>query len=216
MSESLLPRATGIIGAGIQRRGLFRAAAGLALGGTLISEAAPTEATRKRKAPRERGTSRERAETRQSGTQGAWRYCNNCRALHSAWDGTRGTCPAGGLHNVQDSYNYLLHYGDVPSLQGQWRYCVKCRALHSIWDGTRGPCPAGGLHSVETSLEYRVFTNSIPNPDVGGGYGVQGDWRYCKKCRVLHSIWDGNRGVCAAGGLHSTDTSVRYQMLFQR
>ena len=197
-------RTAEIVKPGIGRRGLLEAATGLALAGALGVPAAPIEAARKRRASSE------------TGLQPWWRYCKKCRALHSVWDGNRGVCPAGGVHSTETSYNYEVWYGDVPARQGDWFYCKKCRALHSVWDGNRGVCAAGGVHSIETSVEYRLYTGGATNPDLGNGYGIQGDWFYCKKCRVLHSLWDGNRGRCAAGGVHSIETSLVYSVLYRK
>ena len=138
-------RPAGIVEAGIGRRGLLKAVPGLALGGLLAVRAAPTEAARQRRRARE------------SGRQGAWRYCRKCRALHSVWDGNLGRCAAGGVHSVETSLDYWVSYATFEFsghdlFQDDWRYCRKCRVLHSVWDGNLGRCAAGGVNRVETSF----------------------------------------------------------------
>lgn len=136
--------------------------------------------------------------------QGNWRWCSKCMAL--AYGGnSSGTCPAGGVHDLGGSSNYLLAM-ELPSFGGQnnWKWCQKCQALAYAGLGA-GRCSAGGEHDQSRSADYRLASGSV-------GFPGQPNWKWCKKCQVLAHAGTGP-GVCAAGASHDYSGSSNYTLV---
>jgi hypothetical protein len=136
--------------------------------------------------------------------QGKWRWCSKCMVL--AYGGNApAACPAGGVHDLGKSSNYLLAM-ELPSFGGQnnWKWCQKCQALAYAGLGS-GRCSAGGEHDQSKSADYRLASGSV-------GFPGQPDWKWCKKCQVLAHAGTGP-GACAAGGGHDYSSSANYTMV---
>ncbi|MDZ8225469.1 hypothetical protein [Nostoc sp. ChiVER01] len=139
--------------------------------------------------------------------QDDWRWCNKCQALAFAGNASLGACPAGGVHNHNGSYNYILIH-DTPRLAGQdnWRWCNKCQVLAFAGNASLGACPAGGVHNHNGSYNYLLIFNTPLLP------GQQDNWRWCNKCQVLAFAGNPSFGACPAGGVHDHNGSYNYTL----
>src|SRR5262245_54723010 len=84
-------------------------------------------------------------------SQNFWRWCNRCQGLFYSKLNTSGSCPAGGGHNWQGSYDYILNdVSEVPpdSSQPNWRWCHKCQGLFFGGGLLGSACPVGGTHDL--------------------------------------------------------------------
>jgi hypothetical protein len=140
--------------------------------------------------------------------QDKWRWCRKCQALSFADGPSLGACPAGGVHDHQGSYNYILIYNS-PILQGQpnwqdkWGWCNKCQTL-AFAGGNLGICAGGGVHNHQGSYNY-FLRHDDPN------YPGQGRWHWCRKCQELTYASLGN---CPAGGSHDHTGSFNYTLQY--
>lgn len=143
--------------------------------------------------------------------QAGWRFCAKCELLYyDGFPAFKGVCPAGGPHELQESFDYHLAH-DAPSAQGtpeqsNWRFCAKCAAL--FYDGFstfKGRCPAGGLHEQQGSFDYQLAHDA---PSAQG----QSNWRFCFKCAGLFYDGFSTKGVCPAGGGHQQQGSFDYEL----
>jgi hypothetical protein len=129
-----------------------------------------------------------------------WRYCPNCRCLHTTAFGSSGNCPGGGTHAANPNFEYFLNW-NMDKGQRQWKVCKKCQGAVCLVDPQQGKsCPAGGTHDPR-GIEFAVT--------MGSGAG-EGDWKSCFKCASLY--WAGNNmhGKCAKGGAHDPKYSAKY------
>jgi hypothetical protein len=130
----------------------------------------------------------------------AWRFCGNCKGLHTTRFGATGSCPAGGSHGVNEVFEYFLNW-NLDKGQRRWRVCKKCQGAFCDADPLQGrTCPSGGNHEAR-NLEFAV--------QMGTGPG-EGNWRQCRKCSGLFWAGAGNNGACKAGGPHDPSGSPNY------
>jgi Gametolysin peptidase M11 len=134
--------------------------------------------------------------------QNNWRWCDKCQGLVYAGS---AVCPAGGVHDHSQSFNYRLALGD-PGFGGQhgWRWCRKCQGL-AFLDGAPGPCPAGGVHNHSDSGDYGLAINKL-------GFPGQNLWKWCNKCQGLAYAGSATPGACPAGGAHDHSGSGDYSL----
>lgn len=141
-----------------------------------------------------------------------WRWCNKCGGLFWAGNASAGVCPAGGVHDMQQSGNYSLAM-DTPSHPGQhdWRWCNKCSGL--FWAGGResgGSCPVGGAHERGFSSDYALIKDTPGHPG-------QHDWHWCGKCSGLYFAGGVNSvSVCPSGGTHQQTGHSDYSLIQQQ
>lgn len=97
--------------------------------------------------------------------QSNWRWCNKCQGLTFGGAGA-GNCPAGGVHDLSTSFDYLLLLDDnrFPG-QNTWRWCKKCQGL-AYAGAPSGPgiCPAGGKHDHSASGDYTLLNFGADEP----------------------------------------------------
>jgi CubicO group peptidase (beta-lactamase class C family) len=146
-----------------------------------------------------------------AGLQNNWRWCKKCQAIAFAGLASWGDCPAGDLHDHNDSRNYcIMMNGAVPpGSQDNWRWCNECLALSYAGGQSLGKCSAGGMHNHAGSGDYilpiRASGASVP-------LDYQDNFRWCKKCQVL--VWGGAlpAGPCAEGGQHDHSGSGNFML----
>jgi hypothetical protein len=139
------------------------------------------------------------------GGQANWRWCHKCEGMFFNGDATNGVCPAGGVHAIVGSGNYVLPFG-AGNGQPDWKRCFTCRGLYfSGHPGSAGRCPSGGVHNGFGSANYILAQNS----DAG-----QPDWRWCKKCEGMFFGGRVTKGRCPAGGGHDASASGNYVIPF--
>jgi hypothetical protein len=131
----------------------------------------------------------------------AWRFCGDCKGLHTTRFGQIGNCPAGGKHSVNAKFEYFLQW-NMDEGQRRWYVCKKCQApVESSGDPAQGSvCPAGGRHELRSD-ELAV------SRDKGLG---EGKWYRCRSCSTLYWAGAGNHGVCPKGGQHNPQYSPEY------
>ncbi len=165
--------------------------------------------------------------------QTGWRFCQKCHGLFFAGNPDQGTCPGGGTHDGSASGKYVMQFGDSAlnaQPQGGWRWCRKCQGLFFVGDDEvlsplmfgddpfRRMCPAGNHHDGLQSGHYVMEFGE-------DGTGVQGGWRFCKKCFGLFFSTPGDitghniefQGLCpdSEGFVHDASKSGPYHMHFE-
>ena len=95
--------------------------------------------------------------------------------------------------------------------QRDWRFCDKCSCFWFNGRSTKGVCPAGGQHSSSQSGDYIVVSD--PDGAFSSTVVAQRDWRYCDKCLGIFFNGQASKGVCPAGGSHSSAQSGDYAIL---
>lgn len=185
---------------GMDRRALLRNGLLTGVGATVagIAVASPAHA----------GSTR-LAATPAVGLQYGWRYCWWCKGLFYGPRQSTSNCPAGGTHDVGDSYNYAVT-GDgasgVPDYQGNWRICSKCAGLFYGGRQQISTCPeGGGNHNGAGSYDYALY-HGAPR------FYLQQDWRYCSKCQGLFYGGGQSTSKCPLGGTHNGAGSYNYQL----
>lgn len=152
-------------------------------------------------------------------TQGQWRWCAECAALHFAgsFDAqgdtlSTGACAgsASGNHSVTGSGQYTLVFNE-PRAPGQdgWQRCVHCQGLFFFGTsrdlaGCRGA--PDGNHEPTAKTQYTLIHDDATAPGQTG-------WQRCKLCHALFYGLDGP-GACAgrsedrAGEGHVTGAGI--------
>lgn len=81
--------------------------------------------------------------------EGNWCSCRKCNSLFWNGEAYKGRCPAGGNHEAEGSFDYIVTVNAVPPqapAQDGWRWCTKCRVLFYSGDPNNlGDCPRGVL-----------------------------------------------------------------------
>ena len=105
------------------------------------------------------------------GAQAGWQSCPRCQALHFAGLPAPGACPAGGRHDGDGSFAYLVLYDAHPAAHVQvgWRSCPRCRGLYFAALPQPGRCPAGGEHEATGSFDYALELDSSPGSSTQSG-----------------------------------------------
>jgi hypothetical protein len=129
--------------------------------------------------------------------QNNWRWCSKCQALF--WAGW-AICPAGDVHDHNDSGVYILNNTGSGDGQVQWKWCNKCQQITYAGSASPGFCAAGGNHDHRGSGDYRIASS-------GGG---QSGWKWCRKCQALTYGGSARPGACPAGGDHNHNSSGDY------
>ena len=155
--------------------------------------------------------------------QDEWRCCDRCMGLFFGGNAEQGACPAGGKHDGHSSSSFIMHYDPggleytdaegAAGIQIGWRRCLKCEGLFAAgWAEpvAAGKCPAGGEHDGDLDHAYVMQTGPVPQ---GMGQGWQPGWQSCPRCQGLFFAQGSHQGVCPAGGTHSGDGTVSYDML---
>jgi hypothetical protein len=139
--------------------------------------------------------------------QQGWRSCPKCQGLFYAGFAQKGVCPAGGQHDIANSFAYSVAFGVAAdgANQGGWASCPKCQGLYFDGFPQKGVCPAGGGHESINSFAY-VLSHDVPSAP-----GLQLDWRWCSKCMGL--CFGPFNGTCPAGDKHDSGKSYNYAMM---
>jgi hypothetical protein len=113
------------------------------------------------------------------------------------------TLPAFGVGLALMLDSHLSRAFAIPPCQERWAQCVNCAMLFFNGYENKGHCPAYGVPSKKSHIaEKRIHGSLKPyyiayDDSTGPG---QGDWRYCKKCKVLFFNGYPDKGVCARDG----------------
>jgi hypothetical protein len=88
-------------------------------------------------------------------------------------NGSAGTCPGGGVHELAHSLDYRLLPSPAAAANGQsqWRKCGKCEGLYFGPHSATSRCPAGGQHAPADFTSY-----ILANSDADRTYLVQREW----------------------------------------
>ena len=137
--------------------------------------------------------------------QDGWRWCYKCQSLTYAG---LYPCPAGGLHNDNDSDDYSVPF-TTSSTSGQsgWKWCSKCQGLFYEGGLSLGKCPLdGGSHDATASSDYTLIQYAATGLE-------QSSWWHCQKCEGLfYYDGTGQPGSCPAGLQHDKTNSSNYRV----
>jgi hypothetical protein len=148
--------------------------------------------------------------------QTSWAWCSKCQGLFYSPNLSSSHCPAGGQHALVSSG--ATNYGPCVSFshpipgnfQEYWRWCNKCQGMFYGLQAASSVCPMGGTHQVNgTNYGFMATTN-----DGLLGSPVQGQWRFCDKCKGMHYGPNSSSSVCPAGGHHNVASAEYFIKLF--
>lgn len=147
--------------------------------------------------------------------QDGWRFCVRCATLYLSYPGLANACPApgGGLHQFNESGNYVLANNAVsPPGQAGWKQCHKCAGLFFPNSGSKCPVTTPtDAHDSTGSGAYSVIMNVPSDP---GQHG----WRYCGLCKGIYnsasssSYCPGNPPAPFFNGPHSAGSTSDYSI----
>lgn len=94
------------------------------------------------------------------------------------------------------------HAQAFPPCQGRWAHCVNCNLFYFDGYTDNGRCPAHGTPSTQPHVAEKRAGSVKPyyiayDDSTGPG---QGDWRYCRKCKVLFFNGYPQKGLCPRDG----------------